>query len=114
MKTEISTASFVSGAAIFALAQIAAWQWCEIGSLKRELRLHESAKMIADDQIRELEMNVNTLTSERDSVAEQSFVRGVIEAFNKPNYYNSVWHDGYNNAMQVQKYVTSEEPAATP
>lgn len=95
-------------AASVALVQISVFQWCEIGSLKRELRLAEAAKGIADDQIRELSMALDRVCSQSESVAVKNFVHGVVEAINRPDHFKSVWHDGYNQGMTVFKYATGE------
>jgi hypothetical protein len=92
-----------------ALLQIAVYQWCEIGSLKRELRLMSTAKEIADDQISELSTAFERVCSERDSVAVKNFVHGVVEAINRPDHFKSVWHDGYNQGVRTFKYATGEE-----
>lgn len=95
-------------AALF-LLQVCVTQWSEIKSLNRELRLLGEAKEIVDDQVRDLGMAVTTLTSERDSIATRSFVMGVIEATKKPEHYDGVWHDGYNQGLlQTRSYTSGE------
>jgi len=43
-RTSIAVA--LLGSATAALVQVAVFQWAEIGSLKRELRLHQAAKEV--------------------------------------------------------------------
>ena len=91
------------------LCQVCMTQWSEIQSLRREVRLMGEAKEVVDDQVRELSMAVATLTSERDSIATKNFVMGVVEATKKPDHYDGVWHDGYNQGMQQTRSYTTEE-----
>lgn len=98
----------VALAVSFVVGQVILHQWWEIHNLKREIRLLESAKDIVEDQCRELEMSVSVLTSERDSVATRHFVMGVLESSRRPEYYNGVWHDGYDHGMQTYKYTNGE------
>lgn len=95
----------------FALAalQVLVYQWCEIGTLKRELRLTAAAKAIADDQVRELSMNLGRMCAEQDSASIKGFVQGVVDAINRPDHYRTIWHDGYDRGMQTFKYATDEE-----
>lgn len=105
----MGTRSFcVALAASFVAGQVLLHQWWEIQSLKREIRLLESAKEIVEDQVRELGMSVSSLVSERDSVATRHFVMGVLESARRPDYYGGVWHDGYDHGVQTHKYSVGE------
>lgn len=99
--------------ALVSFLQIGIYQWTEIQSLRREVRLLENAKDILEDQTRELAMSVSNLTAESEASATRNFVLGVMAASKNPDYYNSVWHDGYDRGTQVQKqqqYTTKTEP----
>lgn len=89
--------------------QVATAMFFEISSLKRELRLAEKSKQIADDQIDELMYMVSNLRNEKDSISTQQFVAGVVDTINNKDYYNSVWHDGYNRGSNVAEYTTRIE-----
>jgi hypothetical protein len=93
----------------FAMVQILAYQWCEIGTLRRELRLITAAKAIADDQVRELNMNLVRAYSEQDSASIRGFIQGVVDAVNRPDHYTSIWHDGYNRGLETFKYATGDD-----
>lgn len=90
------------------LLQVCVSQWSEIQSLRREVRLMGEARDIVRDQVDDLGAAVTTLTLERESLATRNFVMGVIEATKKPEYYDGVWHDGYNHGMQQTHSYTSE------
>lgn len=105
----MNTRSVAAIVFLVSFLQIGIYQWTEIQSLRREIRLLNEAKDILEDQSRDLAMTVTKLTSENDSVATKNFVLGVVSANKSPELYNSVWHDGYERGTQTnQQYTTSE------
>lgn len=96
---------------LFSFLQIGIYQWTEIQSLRREIRLVTEAKNILEDQTRDLSMSVAKLMAENESAATKNFVLGVVSANKSPELWNRVWHDGYERGTQVsQQYTTSEQP----
>lgn len=99
--------------------QLGIYQWTEVQSLRREIRLLQQAKDILEDQAGDLALTVARLTSESESMATRQFVLGAMAAGKNPDYYSGVWHDGYNRGMQAveqqRQYTTGEGlPAADP
>jgi len=107
----------ISGFSIFCLvftfffAQSCIFLLFENASLKRELRISEKSKDLADDQINDLEYALSNLRNEKDTVATRSFVAGIVEVLgkDKKEYLNAVWHDGYDRGASVSSYAIEKE-----
>lgn len=107
MKNNSLTIAF--GALALVTTQICIAMFFEVSSLKRELRITEKSKELAEDQIDELMYVVGTLRNEKDVVSTKQFVAGVLEAIDKKEYLSSVWHEGYDRGSNVVTYTRLEE-----
>jgi len=101
--------SFAFGLVSLFSLQTAFFTYFENSVLRREIRLLERSRDLANDQINELFYTVDTLRSEKDSTATRQFVAGVIEAIQNKEYLTSVWHDGYDRGTSVISYTSQKE-----
>lgn len=102
----------VSVAIAFFSLQVMFAMYFEISRLNFRLELAEKSKSIATDQIDELMYIVTNLRTEKESTGTQSFVAGVVEAVEKKDYYNAIWHDGYNRGGAVAQYASEIIPVS--
>jgi len=93
------------------MTQACAFLLFENSNLRREIRIIEKSKDLADDQINDLEYAISNLRNEKESVAMRSFVAGVVEVLekDKKEYLNAVWHDGYDRGSSVSAYAIEKE-----
>ena len=84
--------------------QIIVAQWAEITSLRRELRLVQTAKTINQDQVAELTYNLQRLQYEQTATSQKDYVAGIVAVLtqSKENLYGAIWHDGYDRGAAVQ------------
>lgn len=94
--------------AFFSL-QFSAFMFFENLSLKREIRISEKSKEIANDQINDLMYTISNLRGEKDFVATQQFVAGVVEATQNKDHFSQIWHDGYDRGSNVAEYARQVE-----
>lgn len=74
----------------------------ENSDLKREIVLIQKAKDIESDQVRDLMYSLQNEQSKNESIASRNFVHGVVEALNRPDYYQKIWHAGYTRGTDTQ------------
>lgn len=84
--------------------QIIVAQWTEITSLRRELRLLQTARTINQDQVAELTYTLQQMRTEQTVSGQKDYVAGIVAALTQPNenLYGAIWHDGYDRGTAVQ------------
>jgi hypothetical protein len=110
MKVNISP-WIITIATVVICSQIITSQYTEIVSLRREIRLSETARNLSDDQIQELMYITMRLNSEKESSNTQQYVLGAVEAAKNPEKFNQIWHDGYNRGIATIQYAKETLPA---
>lgn len=68
----------------------------------QEIFLMEQGRKIQDDQIRDLVMASQQNDSRVESAKTEGYVAGTIDAINKKDHYNAIWHHGYDRGVAVQ------------
>lgn len=81
----------------------------EIASLRNQLRINESSSRLANDQIGELTYQLLQKSNEDRFSDMREFVAGAVDALRRPEYYNEVWHAGYDRGASVEQYARTIE-----
>lgn len=89
--------------------QVIVSQWMWIGHLRMQLDLSSDARRLANDQIQDLMVQLDTARSENLAVGTRQFTAGIMAAIQKPDQYTEVWHDGYDRGVAVQTYAYETE-----
>lgn len=71
------------------------------------VKLNGERERIQNDQIQELISLVHNNNQKVESAKTEGYVAGVIDATNRPDHYQAVWHNGYDRGTEVQKDVSS-------
>lgn len=79
--------------------------------LEESVKLVEQARKIEHDEVRDLMYMLQDEKGRSESVATTSFVAGVVDTLNRPEYYQEIWHSGYDRGTEVQKYADSTKPS---
>lgn len=87
----------------------------QIAQLKQNLNLTRESLTIESNQVRDLMYALRQSENEKNSVSTQSFVAGVLDAMQRQDHYQEIWHDGYNRGSEVQLSLDQikEIPVAT-
>jgi len=73
--------------------------------LEMQLRLASQKERIDNDQIRDLIYDKIDLVREKDSMKAQGYVAGLLDGIKRENYWNEVWHDGYNRGSEIRQQI---------
>jgi hypothetical protein len=84
------------------LLQITINSWFDANRLRDELRITKEAMKIADDQIRDITYELQQARVADEADHTRWFVAGVVSAAERPEYYNEIWHAGYDRGSAVQ------------
>lgn len=93
-------AGFICGGIIYIFSLHAT-----VTSLRDQLRISESSNRIASDQIGDLTYQLLQRNSEKEFTGMREFVAGAVDALRRPEYYNEVWHAGYDRGAAVEQYA---------
>lgn len=94
---------------VIVLSQVIITQWTWISHLKQQMDLVNQAKKIEGDMIQDLMMQLSNAKSENLTIGSQQFIAGVMAATKNPDRYNEIWHAGYDQGIDVQRYAASAE-----
>jgi hypothetical protein len=86
---------------VILLLQVIVGQYIMLSRYSYELQITDRARSIDKDQISDLMYQLDQLRDQQDGVAERNFVAGVTAAITKPDYYNEIWHAGYDRGSAV-------------
>lgn len=73
----------------------------KVDQLEAMSKLSIQKDKLDNDQIRDLMYSVQQLTTKNETLKTEGFVQGVVSAVNRPNYYQSIWHAGYDRGSEV-------------
>ncbi len=71
------------------------------------VKLNDERERIQNDQVQELLSAVQNSTQKIEAARTEGFVSGVVNATNKPDHYQAIWHNGYDRGALVQKDAES-------
>lgn len=95
------------------LLQIIVSQHSAITALQQDNVLHQQARNIEAETIRDLMYDLDQLQLSANLQHNRGYVSGVVDSVNKPDYYSEVWHSGYSRGAEVQKYADSLDSKET-
>lgn len=75
-----------------------------IEMLEGTVELSEKARRIESDQVRDLMYVLQQEKQENSVIESRAFVAGVVDALQRPDHHQKIWHDGYDRGAEVQKY----------
>jgi len=78
--------------------------------LEETVKLSEQARKIEHDEVRDLMYALQQEKGNNEAIAMKSFVAGVVDNMKRPDYYNEIWHAGYDRGSENQKYADSIKP----
>lgn len=107
MKHYITYAIIISIAAHLSIAART-----EIARKDTLLDLADRKAAIDSDQIRDLLAEVRNLVSSQSSEKSGAYVAGIMDAMNRPDHYNEIWHEGYNRGQDVRGQMTKSGEVA--
>jgi hypothetical protein len=87
---------------VLMLAQVALSQYLELSRLRTADSVNNSATRISDEQIRDLMYELQQARITEEAEKTRWFVAGVVAATSRPDYYNEIWHAGYDRGQAVQ------------
>ena len=74
-----------------------------IEQMKWLIKLSDQKEKIQEDQTIDLMYSLQQATFKGDIHRSEGYVAGVVDGINRPNYYKSIWHDGYDRGSSVQE-----------
>lgn len=115
MERKSMSKQFVVGIAVLTLfGHVLIVQNNRLEQMKIGSELSERAEQINNDQIRDLLAAIQQLKTEKESIANQSFVSGVVSTLQDHDHYDRIWHDGYDRGTEVQMLAFQAEKEAKP
>lgn len=78
--------------------------------MKQELELSEKARRIESDQVRDLMFVLQEKQNDAQNVASRNFVAGAIDAMQRKDHYDKIWHAGYDRGTEVQRLADATKP----
>lgn len=89
--------------------QIFMLQRSQILTLQTELAFATRAHAIDRDQIADISYQLLQLKNQQETDNIRQYVAGAAAVLNKPEYYEQIWHAGYDRGTAVQQYTQNAE-----
>lgn len=80
-----------------------------LSATREQLRVSEKSNLIANDQINDLTYQLLQRSNDERFAGMREFVAGAVDALRRPEYYNEVWHAGYDRGSAVEQYAKAIE-----
>lgn len=81
--------------------------------LEQQLSFSEKNNQIEAEQIRDLMYELEKNRAENTRISTTQYISGVLDSLNRKEYFNEIWHAGYDRGSEVQSYADSVIPKKT-
>jgi hypothetical protein len=71
--------------------------------LKLTVELSDKAIAIEGETIRDLMHANRQISQEKEAIGSERYVAGVVDALQRPDHYDAIWHDGYNRGTETEQ-----------
>lgn len=109
MKNLQTTLTIASIAILTLFAHYIIYSQNQIQSLRQVITLLDTSKQIEVDNVRDLIYSNQLLNQKLENKNTASYVAGIIDATQRPDHHNEIWHDGYNRGTETQIMVQESE-----
>lgn len=76
-----------------------------VEQLREQVRIGAASQRIANDQIADLTYQLQQAKTEQQFANTREFVAGAVDALRRPEYYEEIWHAGYDRGTAVEQYT---------
>ena len=83
--------------------------------MRLTVELSDKARAIEGETIRDLMHANRQISQEKEAIGSGRYVAGVVDALQRPEHYDAIWHDGYNRGTETEQLAqasASESEAA--